>query len=338
MIKRFFLSLALAAGLLSPTFGAGTIPGFSLQQQFDSLGHVLAGCQFYTIQAGTTSTPQNVYQDTALTLALPNPQTCDASGRLPQFFAADGNIKIRLTDRNGVTQVVADNVLVIGPSGGGGGGGTVDPTTILTTGDIKVTYGTGVVTGFVRANGRTIGSATSGATERANADVQALFQYLWGADANLAVSGGRGASAAADWAANKTIALPDWRGRALAGLDDMGNSAAGRLTSTYFGTSAIVLGAAGGAESKTFAQANLPSLNFPVTDPGHLHGPGTGVLEYLGTIGTASVGLFTSGTLNFSRSAVTASGTTGISVSSGGSGTPLTVASPMMLATIYLKL
>ncbi|MCK1465713.1 hypothetical protein IVB34_47370 [Bradyrhizobium sp. 2] len=108
------------------------------------------------------------------------------------MFLADGTIKVRLTDRNGVTQVVADNIQVVGPSGGGGGGGTVDPTTILATGDVKVAYGTGILSGFVRANGRTIGSATSGATERANSDVQALFVYLWAADANLSVSGGRG--------------------------------------------------------------------------------------------------------------------------------------------------
>ncbi len=50
-----------------------------------------------------------------LTLALPNPMTCDAAGRLPQFFFADGQIKVRLTDKNGVTQIVADNILVIWP-------------------------------------------------------------------------------------------------------------------------------------------------------------------------------------------------------------------------------
>jgi hypothetical protein len=74
---------------------AGTIP-LSLSQQFDSLGHPLSGCKLYTIQAGTTSTPQSAYQDSALTLPLPNPQTCDSAGRLPQFFLADGSIKIRL--------------------------------------------------------------------------------------------------------------------------------------------------------------------------------------------------------------------------------------------------
>jgi hypothetical protein len=29
---------------------------------------------------------------------------CDAAGRLPQFFLADGLIKVRITDRNGVAQ------------------------------------------------------------------------------------------------------------------------------------------------------------------------------------------------------------------------------------------
>ena len=106
---------------------------------------------------------------------------------------------------------------------------SVDPTTIFGTGDIKANYGTGVIDGFVRANGRTIGSSTSGANERANSDTQALFTFLWNGDPNLVVSTGRGVSAAADWSANKTITLPDWRGRALVALDDMGNTAAGRL-------------------------------------------------------------------------------------------------------------
>jgi hypothetical protein len=259
MLKRLLFIMALVClGPYSPVQAAGTIP-YSLSQQFDQFGNVLAGCRLNIIRAGTTSTPQTAYQDSALTIPLPNPIICDAAGRLPQFFLADGSIKIRLTNSTGTTQVTADGILVIGPSGGGGGGSTVDPTTIIATGDIKARYGTGVLTGFVRLNGRTVGSATSGATERANADCEALFEYLWDTDANLSVSTGRGASSAADWAANKTITLPDWRGRALAALDDMGSTAAGRLTASYFGTAATVLGAAGGAESHTLALANLPT-------------------------------------------------------------------------------
>lgn len=243
---------------------AGTI-SFSLSQQFDKYGEPLAGGKLYFFQAGTTN-PQNAYKDSNLTLPWPNPIELDEAGRIPQFFLDDGSIKIRLADADGVTQIAADGVLVIGPSSGGGGGTPVDATTVLQTGDLKVRYGTGSHTGWVRANGRTIGSATSGSTERANADCQALFEYLWGADANLAVSGGRGISANADWTANKTIALPDCRGRVVAGLDDMGNSAAGRLSSTYFGASPTTLGASGGAESKALAETNLPA---------HKHGVGT---------------------------------------------------------------
>ncbi|BAQ16914.1 hypothetical protein [Methyloceanibacter caenitepidi] len=67
-------------------------------------------------------------------------------------------------------------------------------------------------------DGLTIGSASSGATSRANADTWALFEKLWAvgnANGTLAIytSAGAastfGASAAADFAANKRLALPD---------------------------------------------------------------------------------------------------------------------------------
>ena len=109
---------------------------------------------------------------------MPNPITLDAAGRVPQFFLADGYIKIRLTDVNGIVQLAADGILVIGPSAGGGGGGGVDATTILATGDIKTRYDTAVIAGFVRCNGRTIGNSTSGATELADTtQAQALFNF-----------------------------------------------------------------------------------------------------------------------------------------------------------------
>lgn len=327
MRKLTLLAAVLGAILSAPAFAAGTLPGISMTQQLDEFAKPLSGGKLSFIQAGTTSTPQNCYQDTALTLAWPNPLTLDAAGRVPQVFCADGIIKIRLTDKNGNQKLVQDNLLVVGPSGGGGGGGTIDPTTIAATGDLKVAYGTSVLSGWVRANGRTIGSSTSGATERANADCQALFVYLWGADANLVVSGGRGASAAADWAANKTIALPDWAGRALAGLDDMGAGAKGRLTSTYFGTSATVLGAAGGTESRTLTAAQLPA-NIPnsATTTSNSTKASTGSNSVVAP-GSQSA-LVDSGPLSLS---------TTVTINPSGGQAHATV-SPMMLATIYLKL
>ena len=336
MFKRFFLSLAIAAGLLSPALGAGTI-SLSLSQQFDSLGAPLNGGKIYFIQAGTTSTPQNAYQDSALTIPWPNPITLDSAGRVPQLHFADGNIKVRITNAAGVVQVTADNILVVGASSGGGGGGTVDATTILASGDLKVRYGTGTLSGFVRANGRTIGSATSGASERANADCQALFEYLWGADANLSVSTGRGVSAAADWAANKTIALPDWRGRALAGLDDMGNSAASRITAAS-GITGTTLGASGGEQTRFLVTSNLPAY----TPAGTLSIAGTVNLPYNAGVGYASGGGFTA----YQRTNPNANDAAGVTFSSstftgtaqGGTSAAFAIMPPVMLATVYLKL
>ena len=59
-----------------------------------------------------------------------------------------------------------------------------------------------------------------------------------------------------------TLNVPDFRGRTLAGRDNMGGTAAGTLTQTYYGanTSPDALGSAGGSQSLTFALvlANLP--------------------------------------------------------------------------------
>jgi hypothetical protein len=308
--------------------------GFSLTPQFDLSGKVAPGCKLYIIQAGTTSAPQNAYQDTGLTQVLPNPLTCDAAARLPQWFVADGSIKLRLTDKNGTQIFVGDNLLVVGPSsGGGGGGGTVDPTTIMQPCDIKTVYGTGVLTGFVRANGRTIGNASSGASERANADTQALFACLYNADPNLAVSGGRVGGAAVDFAANKTIALPDWRGRAIAGLADMGNTATSALTSTYAGCTVTSLGALCGNQSYALTTPNLP----PYTPSGLIGGsfsPGSfwgGSQNVYG--GGTNGGPLAQGTITISGASFSFTGT-----AQGGTSTPFAVVQPTILATIYLKL
>jgi microcystin-dependent protein len=143
------------------------------------------------------------------------------------------------------------------------------PTRIVPTGATFDYVGASAPTGYVMLSGRTIGSPTSGATERANADTAALFTLLWDsmADAQAPVSGGRGASAAADFAANKTLTLPDARGRVLVGKDNMGGSAANRITSGGSGVNGATLGASGGAETHTLTTAQLAA---------HAHGPGAG--------------------------------------------------------------
>lgn len=92
---------------------------------------------------------------------------------------------------------------------------------VIQAGFIIDYVGSSSPSGWLICNGSTIGNAASSATGRANADTAVLFGLLWNnwADAQAAVSGGRGVSAAADFAANKTIAIPDLRGKVSAGVD-----------------------------------------------------------------------------------------------------------------------
>jgi len=193
-------------------------------------------------------------------------------------------------------------------------------------------------TGWIRCNGRTIGNASSGATERANADTSSLFSFLWTnySDSVCAVSSGRGASAAADYAANKTIALPDWRGRGAFGLDDMGSTAAGRLGTVL--TASTTNGATGGTETHTLTQAQLPSYNLSVTDPGHaVHSYGVPAAKTtfnINGLGGGPIAEVWTG----SNVAAVGSATTGISVASGGSGTAHSNLPPAFLTTFIIKL
>lgn len=83
-------------------------------------------------------------------------------------------------------------------------------------------------TGWLKANGGTIGNAASGGTLRANADTSTLFTALWTDFPNtvLAIQDStgaastRGASAAADFAANKRLPVHDLRGEFIRGFDD----------------------------------------------------------------------------------------------------------------------
>ena len=119
----------------------------------------------------------------------------------------------------------------------------------FTTGDLKITLKAVADAGWVLCNDGTIGPAGSGATARANADCQALYTLLWNNINNTyaPVTGGRGASAAADWAAGKTIALTKVLGRALA------------VSGTGASLSARSLGQTVGAETHTLALTEIPA-------------------------------------------------------------------------------
>ena len=130
---------------------------------------------------------------------------------------------------------------------------------VFVTGDIKFTQATTVADGWVTLDGGTIGNAASGATTRANADTASLFAFYWNNYNNTIcpVSTGRGASAAADFAANKTITILDGRGRFFAAAD-MG---AGRLGGGPTGgiTGTATPGATGGEQGTVLDVTQIPA-------------------------------------------------------------------------------
>lgn len=198
---------------------------------FDQNDRVAAGAKAYFYNAGTL-TPLTVYTDSALTVPHPHPVVANGNGVFDAVYLPYASYKVRVLTSDDILIFQADGIENEAPPDAGGGGGIVVATEqIFQTGDIIGLLTSGTRTGWVRMNAKTIGSAVSGATERANADTQSLFTFLWTnfSNTDCPVSTGRGASAAADWAANKTIGIPTMQGYLLAGADDMGGTAANRL-------------------------------------------------------------------------------------------------------------
>lgn len=116
----------------------------------------------------------------------------------------------------------------------------------FTTGNTKFSYG-GVETGWILADDGSIGDGSSSATNRANSDTSALYVVLW-AVASTTVSGGKGVSAAADFAAHKPLTLPPSCGRAV-GISGSGSG----LTSRAIGFSV-------GEETHILSASEIPSI------------------------------------------------------------------------------
>lgn len=128
-------------------------------------------------------------------------------------------------------------------------------------------------------DGATIGNTASGASHYADAKARLLFERLW-ANGNLGIFNSfgiddtKGGSAAADFDANKRLALPDLRGRVII---PAGSGIA--LTPRVWGVK-------GGAETHTLTISQIPSHS-------HIQSLGGALTNYVlasgaGTEGTAN--------------------------------------------------
>jgi microcystin-dependent protein len=122
-----------------------------------------------------------------------------------------------------------------------------------------------------------------------------------------------------------TFNVPDARGRASFGKDNMGGSTAGRITVAGGNFDATVLGAVGGAQNHTMTTGELVTHSHGVTDAGHTHTEDAeGILQ---GAGGGATGPFQQA----AQAGSTGSSTTGITINNAGSSTAFTVLPPAII-------
>jgi microcystin-dependent protein len=245
-----------------------------------------------------------------------------------------------------------------------------------------ITFGSDVDTGFYRASANDVGIAVNGsAVVRVNSTGMDVVSgrvreagvpllpagavipyagttlpdgYLWPlgqvvsqttyADLYAAVgttydTGGEGAG---------NFRMPDYRGRSLFGHDNPGSfGAAGRITSAGSSIDGTTLGASGGAQNVTIAQANLPNYTLPddlaVTDVTGTVTFSNGNVRSVSGVSTVQGGggvnnvLIWDGGANVTASFSATSAPMGGSVTSGGSGTALNKMPPAIICHFIIK-
>lgn len=233
-----------------------------LVQQFtDGNGNLLAGGLLFTYAAGTT-TPQAAFTSAAGTTALPNPIVLNARGEVaPSATGTSCGLWLDPT---------LAYKFVLSPATD-----TIPPTNPIWTIDNAVSPQSAILAALASyeasLGGVPIGSQVAYAGSTAppgwllcygqavsRTTYAALFAVI-----GIAYGVGDGSS---------TFNLPDKRGRASIGADNMGGSAASRVTNAVSGVNATLVGAAGGdqrAQPDTLtAETTVAS---EVTDNGHVH-------------------------------------------------------------------
>lgn len=247
-------------------------------------------------------------------------------------YAAGAMIQVVNTPGSYWISLVNDN-----PTNPDAGGDNWTSLGVASTGDMKFRPTGETLAGWIKANGSTIGNVSSGATQLAAASAANLFSWLWTnfSNSQCPVLGGRGSTAAADFAANKTIQVLDLRGMGLQGVDTMGGLPSTRLsgvpvTSGNDTTPGSVLGE--NLHPLVIGENATHTHTASVTDPAHAHFYD----EFVALQNTAAGGGAPGGS---NTGVFTAAALTGISVgiASSGSGTAHNTVQLSMLGTWYIK-
>lgn len=375
IFKVLFLSLCIIANTHLAFAQTASIlpPGYT--QYLDNNGKPLTSGKVYNYIPSTT-TNKTTWQDGSQSVANSNPVVLDAGGRAKIF--GDGSYRQRVFDRNNNliwdanTSSTGSGSTPTTSTGDGDLVGTIKPWAGMTAPNqyaftygqevSRVTYATlftaitssqstfctsaspiltgltdttnfwigmsletsCLAAGFSTVVSKTASTVTMAANANVTTNTTAVF-FPWGR--------GNGST---------TFNLPDFRGIVPVGNNIMGGVASSNLTTTYFGaTDPNSSGALGGSQSTTFAQANLPSLNFSTSVTGTAV-PASGGFLGLSTaaystsaVGGGAVVALQSGASSFVASMnVTATGT----AASGGAGTPFSRVQPSRTTNFIIKI
>lgn len=288
VVISFLTILILGSLIFAPVVSRATDAGLlnnGVQQFFDNAGNPLTSGKVYFYEVGT-STFKDTYTSSAATIVNTNPITLNAGGKAPTGgIYGTGLYRQLLKDKNG--NVVWDAVTSPGGSGGSTptlvGDGNLVGTTLPWSGLVApnqyvFAYGQEIA----RA---TYPEFYTAVTQQANVICSSASNTLTGLSDTTQINIGKpvelslcviaGTTVVSKTASTVTLSnpssvsinavavffpygngngsttfnVPDLRGYAVAGRDNMGGSAASRLTSTYFNTAG--LGAVGGSQSHT---------------------------------------------------------------------------------------
>lgn len=214
--------------------------------EIDANGVPGAAWRLFFYETGTT-TPLDTYSDVNIATPNTNPVVADANGRFGTIFLVPSTAyAVELWNAATADDPVGAQIWAEDPVGPGSGGGISNSAGII--GEVRTFAGpaASIPAGWLLCYGQAVSRATY-------ATLFALLGTTWGAGDTTT-----------------TFNLPDLRGRAMFGKDDMGGTPAVRLTSGVGGVAGNTLGASGG-DQHAQTDTLVATSGSIVTDPGHTH-------------------------------------------------------------------
>lgn len=274
-----------------------------VQQYTDNNGNLLAGGQLFVYAAGTT-TKQAPFTDATGNTALPDPVILNARGEVaPSAIGTSCGMWLDPT---------LAYKFVLAPAND-----TDPPTNPFWTIDNVVSPQSAILAALTQYEATLGGTPIGGMIPYAGATAPTGWLLCYGQAVSRTAYAALFATIGTAYGTGDgttTFNIPDKRGRTSIGADNMGGSAANRVTNAVSGVTATVVGSAGGdqhAQQDTLTAVSTATTG--VSDPGHTHPlSGDGVL--IGIVGAGF--LWGSGGSGYSfGDAVTQSGYTSITVS-----------------------